>query len=608
MRSAIQSHGMYVQSPTNEGLWNFLSGIKATPAQEHDLLKIREISQSAYDLYIQCWILKHPTTTAPKRKKKLCTFSVTKSQKRRSSQIERERKLAQRYLKRQLTWLTKHGISGTSHEMLYGQISPRGLVYDNGLPFKSSKSSTTTFLQKRYNSTMPIMDTLPQCIPQSVILEGMFMIQTPAIATMSTMQDYVKLLLNRYVKPHLIAGAIEVHVVFDHPGGLPETPKEIEHRRRYKEVDQQHNCLSFSNTSPIPIKWRTVIECRYCKRALTTYISSEMLSTGTTYLTPDQTLITNIGERAYSVTGRGTPQPEPILRCNSEEADLRVWLHCKHSAGDTKLIFSPDTDTYHIGLPLCKNLPSIDVYIQLGKSTTESPKFMHMNALLDALINDPDLAPVKSELRPQLMQSIYVCTGCDYISFFKGIRKVTFLKTLLQYASFIAGDADLLGSIADPDSDNSLFSFLRLVGCAYFSKHKSGFQASTPRALFNSVHMSSPQEQHFEWLSQIRAVVWERADTENDMLPTTEALKLHWKRCIWVLKMYRSAQENEISLPGKVQYYTYIHVQCTITQSNLSFHKQIFVHMVGGRTAMESSKLSGSPTATFKTCISELRE
>ena len=63
---------------------------------------------------------------------------------------------------------------------------------------------------------------------------------------------------------------------------------------------------------------------------------------------------------------------------------------------------------HHIGLPLCKNLPSMNVYIQLSKSATESSKFMHMNALLDALIYDPDVAPVKSELRPQLMQSIYV--------------------------------------------------------------------------------------------------------------------------------------------------------------------------------------------------------
>ena len=72
---------------------------------------------------------------------------------------------------------------------------------------------------------------------------------------------------------------------------------------------------------------------------------------------------------------------------------------------------------------------------------------------------------------------------------FKGVGKETFLKTLFQYVLFIAGDADLLGSIADPDSD---YSFLRLVG----SEHKSGFQASTPRALVYSVHISSSQEQH----------------------------------------------------------------------------------------------------------------
>ena len=59
-------------------------------------------------------------------------------------------------------------------------------------------------------------------------------------------------------------------------------------------------------------------------------------------------------------------------------------------------------------------------------------------------------------------------------------------------------------------------------------------------------------------------------------------------------------------LASQVRYYTYIHVQCIAAQSNLSLHKQIFVHMVGGRTAMESSKLSGSLTATFITCSSKL--
>ena len=74
------------------------------------------------------------------------------------------------------------------------------------------------------------------------------MIQTPPIATMSNMHEYVKLLLNKYVKPHLTVGATEVHIVFDNPDGLPETPKEIEHRRRDKGTDSQHTCMVYQSS------------------------------------------------------------------------------------------------------------------------------------------------------------------------------------------------------------------------------------------------------------------------------------------------------------------------------------------------------------------------
>ena len=58
----------------------------------------------------------------------------------------------------------------------------------------------------------------------------------------------------------------------------------------------------------------------------------------------------------------------------------------------------------------------------------ESPKFLSMNNFIAALNNDPCAE------RPQLLQSLYACTGCDYISFFKGIGKGTFLDTLFQHA------------------------------------------------------------------------------------------------------------------------------------------------------------------------------
>lgn len=34
---------------------------------------------------------------------------------------------------------------------------------------------------------------------------------------------------------------------------------------------------------------------------------------------------------------------------NADESDTRIWLHIKHSIGP---ILSPDTDVYHIGLPM----------------------------------------------------------------------------------------------------------------------------------------------------------------------------------------------------------------------------------------------------------------
>ena len=106
----------------------------------------------AYDFYVESRISKHPVTYAPNRKKELCTFSVSKSPKKRISQME-ERKLGPHYIKRQVTWLARYSF----------------------------------VLQKRYSSASVIVDASPQWIPDCAILEGMFMVQTPAIPTMSNM-------------------------------------------------------------------------------------------------------------------------------------------------------------------------------------------------------------------------------------------------------------------------------------------------------------------------------------------------------------------------------------------------------------------------------------
>ena len=112
-------------------------------------------------------------------------------------------------------------------------------------------------------------------------------------------------------------------------------------------------------------------------------------------------------------------------------------------------------------------MPNIDIWVQLSKKITESSNFTHLNRLLHALNNDPGLASIPSDEQPQSVQTLYVCTGCDYISFFKGMGKVSFLQTFFEHASFIAGDRTLPGSIRNVTTnpnDPALYTFLRLVG------------------------------------------------------------------------------------------------------------------------------------------------
>ena len=230
-----------------------------------------------------------------------------------------------------------------------------------------------------------------------------------------------------------------------------------------------------------------------------------------------------------------------------------MWLHCLNTPGQRKLIFSPDTDVYHIGLTLLSQfVPGSEIFIQLSKSYTEDARFLNLNALLTAISGDYALNSIPEELQLQSLQTLYVCTGCDYISFFHGIRKASFLSTFYRFASFI-NDETLCGSLgqvtADPASP-SFYSFLRLVGCAYFRVHSSGFQQSSPVTLFYSVKSESLHDLHYQWLEIIRRTVWERADTEDKTMPSTEALKLHWNRSLWVLEMWHQATSNDIDLPG----------------------------------------------------------
>ena len=295
------------------------------------------------------------------------------------------------------------------------------------------------------------------------------MVQTSPMPGMSCMREYTQLLLEQYVRPHFRAGVEEVHVVFHTPGSMCETPKELQQKRRDSTADkgENHSCIQILSATAVPHKWRALLAYRKCKQCLTKYLATEMLALVQKLLSSTQTFICNTREGAQLVTSNGETLPCPQLWSNADEADLRVWLHYVHSAGTQKLIFSPDTDVYHIGLTIAPRLPGAEIVLQLTKTFREGSKFLLLRKfLLEALYSDPVLHRIPIDLRPQALQSLYVCTGCDYVSFFRGMGKVSFLSTFFQYASFIAGGTEAPGSIGevtlDPNSPTCL-SFYRLV-------------------------------------------------------------------------------------------------------------------------------------------------
>ena len=149
-----------------------------------------------------------------------------------------------------------------------------------------------------------------------------------------------------------------------------------------------------------------------------------------------------------------------------------LWLHALRSEGTRKLVCSPDTDVYHIGLPLLGH--TVDVIVQLSSYTSIERRYLHLNKLRTALNTDPDLATTQHETRSKLLQSLFICTGCDYTSFFVGIGKATFMRIAFQHCEFINSDTTAFpGSLTHTAQckDKGFLAFIRLVGTVYFKKH-----------------------------------------------------------------------------------------------------------------------------------------
>lgn len=414
------------------------------------------------------------------------------------------------------------------------------------------------FYHAHYRYQDVVMDKFPLgWRPDCVVLEGMFMVNTTPLRIHTNMREYVRFLLIRYAGWYLKAGVQQIHVVFDNPDRLKPHPKKLERSRRDAgiEVAQDHSHMNFSDET-IPSKWREVLECRQCKRRAVEYVGDTILSVAPPLLQENQLLFVagsgegQDGDKVWCTSTSCIEVEVPALRCNAEEADTRVWLHAKFSSAARVLVFSPDTDVYHIGLAAGMNFGNCEIIVQLS-SVGRELQLLHMNHLIEAMHHDPSLHSIPRKDLLDVVQMVYITTGCDFTSFFVGLGKVMFLKTFYACSDFISSGTDPAtpGTLACRDPESSGFlSFIRLVGASYFAKHRGAFFSSSAANLYNQLSSQgvSPTEQHQLWYNEIRSKVWERILHEEHLPPTIEALELHWLRSVWVAEYWQQAC-NQVS-------------------------------------------------------------
>lgn len=250
-------------------------------------------------------------------------------------------------------------------------------------------------------------------------------------------------LFERFLRRYLQVGVCELHVIFDSPGTVMLHPKNIERERRNAPIGSDHEHFEFSDEMKIPNKWRDVISCRTCKYKFVDYIGLKFLEIGPSFLKGDQKLFiagcsSKIDQNLCLCTTKNAMEEVVVpLTTNAEEADTHIWLHAKFSYGTRILIFSPDTAVYHIGL--LNKLSQHEVIAQLNTLGTDL-KLVALNVLSECFHNDHELSQIDRPLINKIFVTLYVLTGCDFTSFFIGVTKTAFAKTLFHYAEFITGD------------------------------------------------------------------------------------------------------------------------------------------------------------------------
>ena len=538
-----------VQDPN---LIHVVSKVTATPVQQKSLLSYREIGNDSYESYCKSQILNDTSVKKPvKRKFQLKTFAREKLRRKKVTDLEKEKKLIARCYKRTIAFSqeTQTPIS----ELCQFSEYPRAICNQDGLPHKGAKSVIYDFFNKKYSSTYEIVSSSFKFVSSTcVIVEGMNIIYSSPLKNLKTFAEYAQFLVARWVLPFFRKGVQEVRILFDQVGTQGISPKDVERSRRDR-TEEECDCFdSIDDGVPLPSQWSSFLKVRQNKHALCRFLSNKFIDLvkDEIIINSGQVFITSGGfhvgiETSSRWTGVSVSEDgidHHNIVHNHEESDTQIWLHVYDTPCNNILIYSIDRDIGMIGLPL--DFGNKHVTVQYSARAGDE-KYLDLNSLQSACDHDSDLASLFSKQlnARKTLQVLYICSGCDFVSYFAHIGKTTFLKIFFQHAHFITGGySNTQGHLSETklneNCDNGLLSFYRLIMCIYYHANRSCLHNfSSIIDVYNSIDVPDALTKHHKALDIIRAASW-KGEYEDDLLPSCSALKLHWLRSCWVSSVW----------------------------------------------------------------------
>ena len=105
----------------------------------------------------------------------------------------------------------------------------------------------------------------------------------------------------------------------------------------------------------------------------------------------------------------------PILFCKQEEADTRIFLHCKHASALFRevIIHTPDTDVFVVALGFARSL-NCELFIKTG--VKDKNRIISISRIIDKLKGTYGFQ--ESEIIIQSTIGFHAFTGCDTTSAF----------------------------------------------------------------------------------------------------------------------------------------------------------------------------------------------